>query len=59
MAWARPVRNLMAALAAASLAYGSTACAQTSDGDWPMAAKNYQNTRYSELAEINTSNVSR
>jgi len=59
MAWARPVRNLMAALAAASLAYGSTACAQTGDGDWPMAAKNYQNTRYSELAEINTSNVSR
>lgn len=40
MAWARPVRNLMAVLAAASLAYGSTVCAQTSDGDWPMAAKN-------------------
>src|SRR3982751_3344394 len=30
---------------------------QSEDGQWPMAAKNYQNTRYSGLAEINASNV--
>lgn len=28
------------------------------DGQWPMAAKNYASTRYSGLAEINTSNAS-
>lgn len=27
------------------------------DGQWMMAAKNYANTRYSELAQINTSNA--
>jgi PQQ-dependent dehydrogenase (methanol/ethanol family) len=27
------------------------------DGEWPMAAKNYANTRYSELAEIDTKNA--
>ena len=27
------------------------------DGQWPMAAKNYQNTRFSGLDEINASNV--
>src|SRR5947209_3862019 len=27
------------------------------DGQWPMAAKNYANTRYSGLDEINASNV--
>src|SRR3954451_10309728 len=25
--------------------------------DWPMAAKNYENTRYSELDQINAENV--
>lgn len=30
---------------------------QDEDGQWPMAAKNFQNTRYSGLNEINTSNV--
>src|SRR5205085_10445179 len=28
------------------------------DGDWAMAAKDYANTRYSTLNEINTGNVS-
>src|SRR5690242_9747782 len=27
------------------------------DGQWPMAAKDYANTRYSTLDEINTGNV--
>jgi PQQ-dependent dehydrogenase (methanol/ethanol family) len=27
------------------------------DGQWPMAAKNYESTRYSALDQINTSNV--
>jgi lanthanide-dependent methanol dehydrogenase len=27
------------------------------DGQWPMAAKNYQNTRFSGLGEINAANV--
>ncbi len=27
------------------------------DGQWPMAAKNYESTRYSGLDEINTSNA--
>src|SRR6478672_1862510 len=30
---------------------------QSEDGQWPMAAKNFQNTRYSGLNEINTANV--
>ena len=30
---------------------------QPDDGQWPMAAKNYANTRYSTLDQINTSNV--
>ena len=29
----------------------------TDDGSWPMAAKNYASTRYSELTEINAGNV--
>jgi len=42
---------------------GAAAAAKTAspappeDGQWPMAAKNYQNTRYSGLKDINTSNV--
>src|SRR5215203_3465994 len=27
------------------------------DGEWPMSGKNFANTRYSELHEINTSSV--
>src|SRR4051794_28886100 len=30
---------------------------KSSDQPWPMAALNHQNTRYSELAQITTSNV--
>src|SRR6267142_4687897 len=30
---------------------------QREDGQWPMAAKNYANTRYSGLDQINTENV--
>ncbi|MGE5178323.1 MAG: PQQ-dependent dehydrogenase, methanol/ethanol family [Bacteroidota bacterium] len=31
--------------------------AATADGQWPMAAKNWQNTRFSGLAQINRSNA--
>src|ERR1700704_3212750 len=32
--------------------------AEPDDGNWTLAAKNFANTRYSALEEINTSNVS-
>jgi PQQ-dependent dehydrogenase (methanol/ethanol family) len=35
-----------------------TSAIDTADGEWRMAAKDYANTRYSGLAQINTSNVS-
>src|SRR5438128_2121338 len=34
-----------------------TAAAPAEDGQWPMAAKNYANTRYSGLDQVNTENV--
>jgi PQQ-dependent dehydrogenase (methanol/ethanol family) len=39
------------------VAPNAAAMPQTEDGQWPMAAKNFQNTRFSGLNEINTSNV--
>src|SRR3954466_3974315 len=33
--------------------------AEPEDGNWTLAAKNFANTRYSELSEINTENVSK
>jgi PQQ-dependent dehydrogenase (methanol/ethanol family) len=36
---------------------GATAANETEDGQWLMAAKNYANTRFSGLDEINASNV--
>jgi PQQ-dependent dehydrogenase (methanol/ethanol family) len=35
----------------------TTTAAETDDGQWTMPAKNYAQTRYSGLSEINTSNV--
>jgi PQQ-dependent dehydrogenase (methanol/ethanol family) len=35
----------------------ATAPGTSDDGQWPMAAKDYANTRYSTLSEINTTNV--
>lgn len=32
---------------------------QSADGEWPMAARDYANTRYSALDQINTANVAR
>jgi glucose dehydrogenase len=32
---------------------------QDEDGQWTMAAKDYANTRFSSLNEINTGNISR
>jgi lanthanide-dependent methanol dehydrogenase len=34
-----------------------TAAAPAEDGNWPMPAKNYASTRFSELDEIDTTNV--
>jgi PQQ-dependent dehydrogenase (methanol/ethanol family) len=39
------------------VASNPAAMPQSEDGQWPMAAKNFQNTRFSGLNEINTSNV--
>jgi PQQ-dependent dehydrogenase (methanol/ethanol family) len=36
---------------------GATATVQTDDGQWPMSAKDYANTRFSGLNEINASNA--
>jgi PQQ-dependent dehydrogenase (methanol/ethanol family) len=36
---------------------GATSANEPEDGQWLMAAKNYQNTRFSGLDEINASNV--
>ena len=36
---------------------GATATVATEDGQWPMAAKDYANTRFSGLNEINASNA--
>src|SRR5690348_5321846 len=35
----------------------SGAAMAADDGQWPIPAKNYANTRYSELTQINTENV--
>jgi PQQ-dependent dehydrogenase (methanol/ethanol family) len=43
-------------LASASL---TIEAATLADGDWPMAARDPQNTRFSHLAQINASNVGR
>src|SRR5687767_790688 len=37
----------------------TTQPARPEDGQWPMAAKNYANTRYSGLDQINTENASK
>jgi PQQ-dependent dehydrogenase (methanol/ethanol family) len=36
----------------------SSAYAETDDGQWPKPSKDFQNTRFSSLDEINTTNVS-
>jgi lanthanide-dependent methanol dehydrogenase len=36
---------------------GATQTNTTEDGSWPMAAKNYESTRYSQLNQINSGNV--
>jgi PQQ-dependent dehydrogenase (methanol/ethanol family) len=49
---------LMRARTAAFLLLVVVACTSSAeDGDWTMAAKDYANTRYSPLAEINGANV--
>src|SRR6201994_2845561 len=46
------------ALAAAQMPTVSASAAPSEDGQWTMPAKNYAATRYSELDEINGTNVS-
>jgi PQQ-dependent dehydrogenase (methanol/ethanol family) len=42
---------------ASSAPPGQSSAAPVDDGQWPMAAKNYENTRYSSLDQINTTNA--
>jgi lanthanide-dependent methanol dehydrogenase len=44
-------------LSSSSSSPHGTSVAPAEDGQWPMAAKNYENTRYSGLDQINTSNA--
>ena len=37
---------------------GAPAASTTADGEWPMAAKDFQNTRFSRLTQIHAGNVS-
>ena len=46
-------------LLAAAFASTSTSLAVAGTGDWPMAAHDDANTRFSPLAEITASNVAR
>jgi lanthanide-dependent methanol dehydrogenase len=48
---------LAIAVLALSLSNQASQSAGEEDGQWPMAAKNYANTRYSGLDQINTHNV--
>src|SRR5438477_8453279 len=50
--------NALAALVAAWLPNIASA-ADSADGDWPMAARDYSSTRFSPLDEITAANVSR
>jgi PQQ-dependent dehydrogenase (methanol/ethanol family) len=42
---------------AQNTAVAPSSAAPSDDGNWPMAAKNYANTRYSELDQINTDSI--
>src|SRR6516225_5916797 len=52
------IRTTTLALSIALLASTLAGAAET-DGSWSMPAKNYANTRYSELAQINASTARR
>src|ERR1700745_1769054 len=58
MVQVRSLRALVAALGlCASCAFAAAAPAGSNDGDWPMAARDYANTRFSPLADVNAGNV--
>jgi glucose dehydrogenase len=40
-----------------TIAAASYSAAAADDAEWPISAKNYVNTRYSELTQINAENV--
>jgi PQQ-dependent dehydrogenase (methanol/ethanol family) len=44
-------------LAAASLSLLAPAALAAADGEWPMAARDYANTRFSPLAQVTTANA--
>jgi len=50
------VRVMLAAAAMAGM-QGSAQAQLSNDGEWPMAARDYANTRFSPLDQINTNNV--
>jgi len=50
------VRVMLAAAAMAGM-QGSAQAQSSNDGEWPMAARDYANTRFSPLDQINTNNV--
>ena len=52
------LRALGPLLCAATLVAAGHGVAASSDGDWPMPAKDYASTRYSNLADITTRNAS-
>src|SRR5947207_3297077 len=52
------LRALGPLLCVATLVAAGHGVASSSDGDWPMPAKDYASTRYSNLADITTRNAS-
>jgi PQQ-dependent dehydrogenase (methanol/ethanol family) len=50
------VRIMLAASVMAGM-QGSAQAQSSNDGEWPMAARDYANTRFSPLDQINTNNV--
>jgi PQQ-dependent dehydrogenase (methanol/ethanol family) len=55
--WRRSAAMLAVLVLALAFASTQAFCQGTQDGDWPMAAKDYANTRYSALDQINAANV--
>jgi lanthanide-dependent methanol dehydrogenase len=53
----RPLPRSSSSPQVAPLPTGAQQIAETEDGQWPMAAKNYSSTRYSGLTEISTENA--
>src|SRR4051794_22199483 len=57
-AWIATIGISLAAPASAQAPSGDLAARMKDPAQWPMAARDYANTRFSELDQINASNVS-